>query len=157
MTEKLSVRNLRKFVENKNYKILAHPADVKVQAFGKTKKGLFLNAMRGMEAVLRPKIKDKKQKIKNKIKVSSIDLNALLVDFLSEILYLSQVNKEVYDDVKFKKFSPSTSSGQTILEAELLGNKIESFGEDIKAVTYHGLEIKKNKKGLYEATVLFDI
>ncbi len=142
-------------MENKNYKILAHPADVKVQALGKTKEELFLNAMRGMSAVL--KVKSKKLEVKRKISVKSLDLNALLVDFLSEVLYLSQVNKEVYDDVKFKKFSPSTSSGQTILEAELFGNKIESFGEDIKAVTYHGLEIKKNKKGLYETTVLFDI
>ena len=138
-------------MKNKNYKILAHPADVKVQAFGKTKEELFLNAMRGMKAVLRPKIKDKKEKIKNKLKVSSIDLNSLLVDFLSEVLYLSQVNKEVYSNIKFDKFEDKELGG------ELTGNKIESFGEDIKAVTYHGLEIKKNKKGLYEATVLFDI
>lgn len=133
------------------YQILAHPADVKVQALGKTKEELFLNAIRGMGAVLRPKIKDKKEKIKNKLKVSSIDLNSLLVDFLSEVLYLSQVNKEVYSNIKFDKFEDKE------LEGELIGNKIESFGEDIKAVTYHGLEIKKNKKGLYEATVLFDI
>ena len=158
----LFAKNLTKFMENKNYKILEHPADVKVQVFGKTKEELFLNAMLGMMEVL--KVKSKKLKVKRKISVKSLDLNALLVDFLSEVLYLSQVNKEVYDDVKFSKFSPSTrltarqaGSGQTILEAELLGTKIESFGEDIKAVTYHGLEIKKNKKGLYEATVLFDI
>jgi len=144
-------------MENKSYKILEHPADVRVQALGKTKEELFLNAIKGMGAVLRPKIKDKKEKIKNNIKIKSIDLNALLVDFLSEVLYLSQVNKAVYEDVKFKRLGLSTSSGQTILEAELFGNKIKSFGEDIKAVTYHGLEIKKNKNGLYEATILFDI
>lgn len=149
MTEKLYVRNLRKFVENKNYKILAHPADVKVRAFGKTKERLFLNAMRGMSAVL--KVKSKKLKVKRKISVKSMDLNALLVDFLSEILYLSQVNKEVYNNVKFSKFT------DTELKGELSGNKIESFGEDIKAATYHGLEIKKNKEGLYEVTILFDI
>ena len=136
-------------MENKNYKILAHPADVKVRAFGKTKEELFLNAMKGMSAVL--KVKSKKLKVKRKISVKSLDLNALLVDFLSEVLYLSQVNKEVYSNIKFNKFKDKELGG------ELIGNKIESFGEDIKAVTYHGLEIKKNKKGLYEATVLFDI
>ncbi len=131
------------------YKILPHPADVKVQAFGKTREELFANAMAGMMEVL--KSERKTQSVKRKIGVKSLDLNALLVDFLSEVLYLIQTNKEVYSDVKFIKFSDKE------LECELTGNKVESFGEDIKAVTYHGLEIKKNKKGLYEATILFDI
>ena len=144
---------------DKGYKILPHPADVKVQAFGKTKEELFLNATRGMVAVLRPKIKDprrtslrgrQKEKIKNKIKIESLDLNALLVDFLSEVLYLIQTNKEIYNNIKFTKFEDKQ------LEGELFGNKIESFGEDIKAVTYHGLKIER-KNNLYEATILFDI
>ena len=135
---------------DKGYKILEHPADVRVQAFGNNKEELFLNAMKGMVAVLRPKIKDKKEKIKNKIKVKSVDINALLVDFLSEVLYLSQVNKEIYTDVKFDRFSDKELGG------ELIGNKIESFGEDIKAVTYHDLKIEQ-KNGLFEATILFDI
>jgi SHS2 domain-containing protein len=145
---------------DKSYKILEHIADVRVRAFGKTKEELFLNAMKGMNAVLKPQIKDKKSpptprlrrasKIRN-IKIKSVDLNALLVDFLSEVLYQIQTNKEIYNDVKFEKFSDIE------LEGELTGNKVELFGEDIKAVTYHKLEIKRNKEGLYGATVLFDI
>lgn len=140
-------------MENKNYKILEHIADIKVQAFGKTKEELFLNAMLGMNEVLEPKAENGKSKIMRKISVKSVDLNALLVDFLSEVLYLSHVNREIYDDVKF---SPSTSSGQAILKAELFGNKVKSFGEDIKAVTYHELKIEK-KNNLYQATILLDI
>jgi len=60
------------------YKILEHPADIKVQAFGKTKEELFLNAMRGMNAVL--KSKRKTQNAKREISVKSLDLNSLLVD-----------------------------------------------------------------------------
>jgi len=135
---------------DKEYKILEHPSDVRVQAFGKTKEELFLNAMKGMNEVLKPKILDKKSE-NRKIKVKSVDLNALLVDFLSEVLYRIQTNKEVYNEVRFTKFS------DTELEGELIGNKVESFGEDIKAVTYHGLKIIQGKKGLYKATVLFDV
>jgi len=134
----------------KNFEILEHPSDVKIRAFGKTKEELFVNAMLGMVAVLRPKIKDKKEKIKNKIKIESVDLNALLVDFLSEVLYQIQTKKEIYNNIKFTKLS------DTELTGELTGQKIESFGEDIKAVTYHGLQIQQ-KNGLYEATILFDI
>lgn len=131
------------------YKILEHTADVRVQAFGKTKEELFLNAMKGMAEVLQPE--RKAQSAKRKMNVKSMDLNSLLVDFLSEVLYLSQVNREVYNDIKLTKFSDKE------LEGELTGNKVEEFGEDIKAVTYHGLEIKKNRQGLWEGTVLFDI
>jgi len=43
------------------------------------------------------------------------------------------------------------------IEAELIGQKVERFGEDIKAVTYHGLDIYQKAGGTWEATVLFDI
>jgi len=142
---------MKRSMENKNYKILEHPADIRVQAFGKIKEELFANAMLGMGAVLKSKVQSPKSKVTRRIKIKSLDLNALLVDFLSEVLYLSQVNKEVYNDVKFNKFSDKE------LKGELTGSKVESFGEDIKAVTYHGLEIEKNKQGLWQATVLFDI
>jgi len=137
-------------MENKGYKILEHPADVHIQAFGKTKKELFLNAMRGMAAVLQPQIRSTKSEIRN-IKVKSVDLNALLVDFLSEVLYRIQANKEVYNNVKFSKFNDKE------LEGELIGNKVESFGEDIKAVTYHGLKIEQNEDRLLKAAILLDI
>lgn len=134
----------------KKYEILEHTADLKIRAFGKTKKELFLNMLLGMETALRPKIKNIKEKIKN-INVESSNLETLLVDFLSEVLYLIQVNKEICQDIKFKKFS------DTKIEAELSGQKVESFGEDIKGVTYHDLEIKQNLDGTWQATVLFDI
>ena len=70
---------------------------------------------------------------------------------MSEILYLIQVNKEIYDKIKFLKFSDNE------IEAEISGKAVESFGEDIKGVTYHDLEIKRNPDKTWQATVLFDI
>jgi hypothetical protein len=51
-------------------------------------------------------------------------------------------------------FSLSTDN---FLEGELIGQKAERFGEDIKAVTHHSLEINQNKTRTWEAIVLFDI
>lgn len=141
-----------------DYKILEHITDLKIQAFGKTKEELFLNVLKGVTASQKAALEDKR--VKRKIKVKSTDIDALLVDFLSEALYLSQTNKEAYNDVKFTKFSDKE------LEVELTGNKIESFGEDIKAATYHGVKIDQprlasgeagKKNNQYQATVLFDI
>ncbi len=134
----------------KKFEILEHTADLKIRAFGKTKKELFLNMLLGMTESQKPEIKES-QKIKREIKIKSLDIETLLVDFLSEVLYLTQVNREIYNDIKFTKFT------ETELEGELIGQKIERFGEDIKGVTYHGLNIYQRKDRIWEATVLFDV
>lgn len=134
----------------KKFEILEHKADLKIRAFGGTKKEFFLNMLKGMTDALKPKIK-KSVKVEREIKIQSSDLPALLVDFLSEVLYLGQVNREAYFDIKFKKFS------DTKMECKITGKKVEIFGEDIKAVTYHQLEIRQSQNGVWEATVLFDV
>ena len=133
------------------FKILEHTADLKIRAFGKTKQDVFKNAMLGMQAALRSKTKNKIPKIKNKIRVESEDLEALLVDFLSEINYQNEVNLQVYNKIIFKQFS------DTILEAEIFGKKVSRFGLQIKGVTWHDLDVHEQENGTWQATVLFDI
>jgi SHS2 domain-containing protein len=134
----------------KKYEILEHKADLKIRAFGQDKKELFRNALIAMSSARRAKIKNQKSKIKS-IKIKSSNLDSLLVDFLSEINYLNEVNQEVYNNVKFDKFSDRE------LEGEIFGNKVERFELVIKGVTYHDLGIHQKKDGTWQATILFDI
>lgn len=158
---KVAREELRQLLRQKyaKYEILEHKADLKIRVFGKTKEELFQNALWGMQESLKSEARRPKERIKRKIKIKSLDLPALLVDFLSEVLYLVQVNKEIYTNINFKKFldTPSTNSGQAEIEGELIGQKVERFGEDIKAVTHHSLDIHQKKDGGWEATILFDI
>jgi len=97
---------------------------------------------------------------KEKIEIQSTNINTLLVDFLNEILAKSQIEKAVYKVVKIKIGSPSTSPDGTVgassgtnyspsevegipisLGAELAGIKVPEFEEDVKAVTYHEVNI----------------
>jgi SHS2 domain-containing protein len=133
----------------KKYEILEHKADLKIRAFGKTKEELFLNAMIGMQQAIRPECK--MQNAKCKIEIKSNDLSSLLVDFLSEINYLNEVKKEVYQNIRFIKFF------DTELKGEIFGKKVESFGLVIKGVTWHDLDIHQQKNGIWQATILFDI
>lgn len=136
------------------YEILEHTGDVKIKVQGRTKGELFQAAAAGMFAVLQPCLRQGsggQGKVKRIVKIDSPDLNALLVDFLSEFNYLRQVNREAYDRIEIKKFS------DTELEAELFGYEVEEFGEDIKAVTFHDLDIQQNKQGLFETLIVFDV
>ena len=135
----------------KKFEILEHKADLKIRVFGKTKEELFQNALFGMTESMKPEIKKPEEKTKRRIKIKSLDLPSLLVDFLSEILYLTQVNKEIYREIKFKKFT------DTELQGEVIGQKVERFGQDIKAVTYYDLNVYQKKDKTWEATILFDI
>jgi len=133
----------------KKYKILEHISDLKIRAFGKNKKELFLNVMIGMFEGA--KYEKEEEEIKREIKVSSKDLSSLLVDFLSEILYFCETNREVYHDIKFKKLTNKN------IEGVLVGKKLKRIGVQIKGVTYHDLEIFQRKDGIWQATILFDI
>jgi len=150
----------------KKYQILEHKADLKIKAFGKDKKELFLNAMLGMfeGARYKPELKAKSEK--RKISIKSQDLPSLLVDFLNEVLYLCEVNREVYYKVFFINLTEKE------LEGILVGKKLKRIGVQIKAVTYHDLDIqqkpersegrrRKNalqtKDKTWQAIVLFDI
>ena len=135
----------------KKFEILEHKADLKIRAFGKRKDELFLNTMLGMSESMIPEIKQPIEKREKEVKIKSLDFPSLLVDFLNEVLYLTQVNKEIYHDAKFTKFTDNE------LEVELQGNKVKGFGEDIKAATYHNLDIHQTENGTWEATVLFDV
>ena len=84
------------------------------------------------------------------MKIKSADEQSLLVDFLSEALAQSDINNEAYFEAKFDKLTDKE------LRGKVYGYPVERFGLEIKAVTYHGLEIKK-VNGDWEATVLFDI
>jgi SHS2 domain-containing protein len=131
------------------YKILEHKADLKIRAFGKDKKELLENVMIGMFEGAR--YEGKKNQIKREIKIHSQDLSSLLVDFLSEVLYFSEVNREVYQKIQFKKFSDKEIKGT------LLGKKLKTIGVIIKGVTWHDLDIHQKKDKTWQATVLFDI
>ena len=143
----------------KPFEILEHTGDVKIRVFGKTKEEWFLNAMGGMNEILKATGNREQGIVRRNIKIQSTDINALLVDFLSEINYLRQVNMEMYDKARFTRFSDthSTGSGQAELEAEIEGWEVEEFGEDIKAVTFHDLDIQKDKEGICTTNIIFDV
>ena len=133
----------------KKFETLEHKADLKIKAFGKDLKELFENAMIGMFESA--KYEGGGKEIKKEIKVSSLDLPSLLVDFLSEVLYLSEVNHEIYNQIQFRKLTNKN------IEGNLFGEKLKTIRVAIKGVTYHSLDIHQKKDKTWETTVLFDI
>jgi len=134
-----------------SFKILPHPSDVRLQITASTKGELFQGALAGMASIINAGLYKKTQIVKENIKVESLDFDTLLVDFLSEVLAKTDISHAVFNKLKIKKLTDSS------LQAEIKGQKSDYFGQEIKAVTHHGLKIKQDKSGNYEVTILFDI
>lgn len=146
---------------DKEYELVPHTADLKIFAYGVTMQELFRNALKGMFASIKPQsnsitYKDDKPVIKHfnvehHVVVHSLDQKTLLIDFLSECLYLSDAHNEAYFDVRFNELS------ETDVDCTIFGVTITGFEVvEIKAVTYHDLELEL-MEGVWRATIVFDI
>ncbi len=134
-----------------SFKILPHPSDVKLQITASTKEELFQGALAGMASIIDAELSKKTQIVKENIEVQSLDFDTLLVDFLNEVLAKTDISHAVFNKLKIKKLTDN------FFQTEIEGQKSDYFGQEIKAVTHHGLKIKQDKSGYYQVIILFDI
>jgi len=140
----------------KEFEILEHTADIGIAAYGKTKREVFINAARGMFEIIAGGTKNLKENFCDKIKLEADNLEGLLFAWLNELLYISETKLVILNKFEIKDLSDNK------IGAEVKGTKIDRLGckikKEIKAVTYHLLEIKKDEEsGLWRAQVIFDI
>lgn len=144
-----------------DFEILPHTADIKIRAYGKNKQELFCNALIGMFQAIHPIVPEcsiENDRVvcavlpkRHEVHIQAHDKESLLVDFLSEALYLSDVHDEAYFDVIFHEYT------DTDIKATLCGVGVTGFEVvEIKAVTYHELVIEQHN-GIWQADIVFDI
>lgn len=133
------------------YKNLPHPADIRLEVTASCKEDIFRGALEGMAHIIQPDISKRKSQKKEQIKIHSLDLNTLLVDFLNEILAKSDIYNCIFDKIKIKELADNC------IEGTIEGGKVEKFSQEIKAATYHKLDIFQDKKDIWKAVILFDI
>lgn len=141
------------FILNNSREFLAHTADVKVRLTSETLPGLFRLSLQSLNQLLQSDFDDRKYKstITENLELESPDTTSLLIDFLSEVLTLSQIHKAIFYDFNIEKMTDYKLSGK------LSGTPVASFNEDVKAVTYHEAEVKVNDHGDWETIIIFDI
>ncbi|MCS6831562.1 MAG: archease [Armatimonadota bacterium] len=142
--------------ERTGYQILEHTADKGVRAWGKTLEELFENASRGMyRLVIDPEGKQVDVSIPISVEVSEpIDRSDLLVKWLRELIYLTDVQKVVFTDFTVRRVTETAVAG----EARGLVVEDNSIldGAPVKAVTYHGLRLDQTPEG-WEAEFYVDV
>ncbi|MBA7585851.1 archease [Candidatus Atribacteria bacterium 1244-E10-H5-B2] len=140
----------------KEFEILEHTADIGIAAYGKNKREVFINVAKGMFEIIAGKNKNLKENFYDKIKLEADNLEGLLFAWLNELLYIGETRMVILNKFQIKELSDFQ------IKAEVEGMKINppsvKIEKEIKAATYHRLEIKKDgESGLWRAQVIFDI
>ncbi len=144
-------------MDEEKFTFLEHVSDIYVAAYGKSLEEAFENAALAMFEAM-TNLKDVSPEVKVNFVVEGEDEESLLYNWLEELLVKFEVENILFS--KFKIHKIEKLNGKLKLEAEALGEHynpekhISKVG--IKAVTYHGMEIKK-ENGNVTVKVLFDI
>jgi SHS2 domain-containing protein len=138
----------------KRYEVFEHTADVGIRAFGEDLNQAFENAASGMFDIITDL--DKVEPVgEYDISIKEVDLAQLVVDWLSELLYIHSVRQLMLS--KFKAHIQE-KEGFWHLLGSAQGEEIKEihpYHTEIKAVTHHILKVEKNDG--YHIQVLFDI
>lgn len=134
------------------YELLEHTADVGLRIWADDLDGLFAEAARAVVGVMGHGEGPEAGEVT--VALDAPDLDALLVDWLSEMLYVFEAKGIVPDRVDVR-----VSRDPWHLEGIVAGPDAEAFvqgGPQVKAITYHGLEIRRGPEHL-EAVVYVDV
>ncbi|MFW6038240.1 MAG: archease [Candidatus Saliniplasma sp.] len=135
-----------------SFEIVEHTADVGIHAKGKDLSEAFQEAARGMFSLITDMDKVEKEEV-FKIELDSEEWDELLVDFLSELIYLHEVEDALFSDFRVDLISNDKKKLHAVVKGEKLDLNKHSFFTEIKAVSYH--DILADPDG--EVKVIFDV
>ena len=128
-------------------------ADVCFVAYGKDLNELFSNAALAMfETMINPN--QIKPQSKKNLEVKGNDMKSLMFDWLNELLFYFGA-----ENLAFSKFEVEIDKKTFSLKAVCSGEKIDperhEIRTEVKATTYHKMEIEKND--IWKARVILDV
>lgn len=138
------------YVSKTSYTEIEHTADWSLHIRARDMEGLLLNSAEGMLELMQ--LERVGSVIgQTRIEVEAYDREELLVAWLEELLFHIETRQ-----VTFNIEGLTLSGDGKRVEAKVAEYPISRLEKEIKAVTYHGLEVRETPAGL-EATVVFDV
>ena len=137
----------------RGYEYIEHTADIGIRVYGRELKELFANAARAFSDIL-VEPESIQPSLQKQVMVESRGWERLLVTWLSELLYLFEVDQWLFREYDI------LSLDENRLEAACRGEHYDPDRHEIKtgikAVTYHQLSVQR-VNDIWEATIIFDV
>lgn len=126
-----------------------HTADLAVHLWGDDLRDLFATAARAMfSLIVAPGAVQPERTAA--IALDAPDVETLLVDWLNELLYLSEAEGVAFTTFEFAHLS------LTQLRATARGGPVAEYLDYVKAATFHNLAVTRTSEG-YETEIVFDM
>jgi len=135
------------------YRVLEHTADVGFEAYGSTREEVFANSASALVDLI-VDLANIQAREEARIEVEAGDPLALLVNWLSEILYRFDAEGWLYRDFEFRRLDDCSLAA--VARGEKFDRTRHPVKLQVKAVTYHQLALEPTREGWF-ARVFLDI
>lgn len=130
-----------------------HTGDVGIEVSATSLEELFCEATRGLTDIITDlssvEVKDERM-----IEVDGTDREQLLQRFLSELLFLFDTERFLCSECAIGSLTDTNITA--VLKGEAFDPERHEGKTEVKAVTYHGMEIKEDN-GTFRCTIILDI
>lgn len=130
---------------------LPHTADIKIRASAPTPDALFSEAFAALMQVMYGK--DRRGGVLREVSLEAPDRESLMLDFLSETLFLSEVDGLVFSRAEVRI---TGNSLHATLDGEAFDPSRHAGGSEVKGISWSGLSITHDTNG-YMLDILFDV
>jgi SHS2 domain-containing protein len=136
-----------------HYRLIDHTADFGLEIFGRDPSDLFKQAARALTDLLTdPSLLKKQNRLA--LDIEGSDWEDLLINWLRELLYLYNGKAQFVSGVDIIAIEQTRLRAEVATEDYRMGH--HEIRNEIKAVTYHQLEVKADDNG-WRARVIFDV
>lgn len=129
------------------YEEVKHTADLALRVWAADFHSLLIQSAKGMYALVGVQ-QQNDQPVTQRLQLPKTSCEVILVDFLNELVFLLEEEQQFFDHFNI-------NDEETVVKIEMKGFQV-AYHRQIKAVTFHNLEIIEGLQGL-ETTITFDI
>jgi SHS2 domain-containing protein len=137
-------------MNERSHRWIDHTSEVQLQVEAESLGGLAAEAGQALGLLLLRGAAPEPAGPSRELAVDSVDREALMVDWLNEILFVAET--ELWVPVEFEILE----SSPTRLRAAARGVPVEDRPAQVKAATFHGLRVEEEDGGV-QAEIIFDV
>lgn len=127
-----------------------HRGELEIRIDAPSLRALFAEAGRALTEVMHATPLEMPTGWSEEVVVNARDREALLVEWLNELVFRSEVSKALFTEFEITHLS------ERQLVAALRGTRVRELRNPVKAATYHGLSIAEHAGG-FTAKVILDV
>ena len=135
------------------YEFFEHTADLGLRIRAETPEAIFVDAARALTNAILENPDSIQPVERAELSIVGEDRSLVLFDWLNELLYRFEVDHRVYGKFDIRLDSRGI---QASIWGELIDRERHKLAHEVKAITYHGLKLVREKGG-WLAEVIVDI